>query len=146
MRIIVALTVATFTGLAAPARSQTIDSQDEAWAIAGRQSITPAEWTLVDYDAEAAAFVKKLPAGPFRSESWVAFIFADSLTATLSYLHADCGTSEFWSSQSSTRDWNGTFLRSSGSTVRERAVPGSVGEAMLESLCPPVIVPGPPRG
>ncbi len=145
MRLRVVLIIMALFGGSHPAFAQSIDSQEEAWTIAARQSITPAEWTIVDYDADSAVFVKKFPSGSSRSESWVAFIFADDLTATLSYMHADCRTHEFWSSQSSTRGWNGSFLSSGGQTTRERAVPGSVGETILDELCPPVIVPGPPR-
>lgn len=145
MRLSTVLGAAPLAAFACPVAAQSIDSHEEAWAIAARQSVTPAEWTLVNWSLRDAIFIRKLTSGPYRPESWVVFIFADNLTAEFRYIHANCQTSEYWSTQSSTRDWRGGFLGSAGAKAPERAVPGSVGEAIVSDLCPPVIVPGPPR-
>ena len=120
---------------------QSLDTADEAWTVAVRNGITPAEWRMVSSDPQAAYFVKK----GSSTQRWTAAVDAADLTVTLMLLNATCsGTSNrFYFAQTSTRDWRGGYLTESGPTEPQYAAPGSVGEMMVEAICkpPPVTLP-----
>ena len=135
---------------------QSIDTHEEAWAIANRNGITREAWSEVYADASMAVFVRNQPVG---GESWIALVDADDLTVSLTLSSIDCARETWVSSQGSVRSWAGETIRATGQETAQ-IVPGSVGSKVYERFCPsgtsttpgrrlydgpPVIVPGPPR-
>jgi hypothetical protein len=123
---------------------QTIDGESEAWAIANRNGVLPAEWALISYNADAAHFVKK-GAGRRR---WVAALETSDLTITLMLMDVTCASRQYQIVQANTRNWLGESVSDAGPGDPLYAAPGSAGELVVEEICkapPPVTLPIEPR-
>ena len=120
--------------LAGPVAAQSIDSAEEAWAIARRNSVTPEGWRLMNVDASTAAFLSLT--GGADTGRWVATLDADAMQIEFGLVQADCRAGVWRWRQSSTRDWSGNFVSDGGATDYVAPVPGSVGEAIFAAICP----------
>ena len=129
----VAIFALALVGAAGVAVAQSIDSVDEAWAIASRNSVSPDEWTMAYVDNAQAAFIKNEPVSD--SAYWVMMLDTEDLTSTLAVAQIECGRSSWSFGTSTIRSWSGEFISSSPGSAPDYVVPGSVGQAIYDRLC-----------
>lgn len=121
---------------AAPVSAQSFDSEGEAWAVAGRNLVTTAEWDIVSFDSETAAFIKRDPVllGA-RPRSWAAFFETSDMSVNFILVEADCASTMWQGLTFNQRNFYGEQMSSETGDQMKYAAPGSVADIFVKRMC-----------